>query len=276
MSSTTVFVASSSANAWLIGPRRPNAAMTAVSPSSTGTSAATTAPKAKRSTSRVTGTESSSARRRSLLTTRSRASLAETSPVSSTSTCACAPPAARTDARKASTAIGCVHCPETTAVRPSRASSTWMLPSDRLIRVFTSRIAARNAGAVVDSVSLCRYPYSRAAGQAWCSAMRSYPRADSPTAPLSSDLIPLAVPTAAATTTKASQTAIARQGRRALHLPMLATERKHRVYAARPTPLADGRAEDAAEPRTDCGDDHAREGDDPERADERVREEPPT
>jgi hypothetical protein len=37
--------------------------------------------------------------------------------------------------------------------------------------------------------------------------------------------MPLATPIAAATTTNPSQRAIARHGRRALHLPMLATER---------------------------------------------------
>jgi hypothetical protein len=64
---------------------RPKAAATAVSARSTGTSAATTEPNAKRSTSRVTGIDSSSARWRSRSTIRSRASLAEMSPVSSTS-----------------------------------------------------------------------------------------------------------------------------------------------------------------------------------------------
>jgi hypothetical protein len=42
---------------------------------------------------------------------------------------------------------------------------------------------------------------------------------------LSSDSIPLATPIAAATVTNVSQSAIARHGRRALHLPMLATDR---------------------------------------------------
>jgi hypothetical protein len=50
-------------------------------------------------------------------------------------------------------------------------------------------------------------------------------------APFSSDFVPMTTPSARAATTKASQRAIARQGRRALQLPMPTTERRLRVYA---------------------------------------------
>jgi hypothetical protein len=61
--------------------------------------------------------------------------------------------------------------------------------------------------------------------------MISYPRADSPIAPFSSDFVPVTAPIAKAATTNASQRTIARQGRRALQLPMPTTERRLRVYA---------------------------------------------
>lgn len=57
----------SSANAWLIGPSSPNAATTAVAARRTGTAEATSAPNAISNTARVTGTDSASARARSLL-----------------------------------------------------------------------------------------------------------------------------------------------------------------------------------------------------------------
>ena len=63
--------------AWLIGPRRPKAAATAVNASRTGTNAATIAPKANRSTSRETGTDSTPARERSSLFAWSLASLVD-------------------------------------------------------------------------------------------------------------------------------------------------------------------------------------------------------
>ena len=57
----------SSGNSWLIGPSSPKVAITAVAPSSTGTTAATSAPNAISSTSSVTGRDNFSARLRSLL-----------------------------------------------------------------------------------------------------------------------------------------------------------------------------------------------------------------
>ena len=124
ISRTTVLTLSSSGNAWLIGPSRPKAAATAVRASSTGTSAATTAPNANSRTSRVTGTESSSARRRSPLTTRSRAMLAEMSPVSSIVTFGCAAPAASTEARNSSIESEIVTKPVTSAECRSRETRT--------------------------------------------------------------------------------------------------------------------------------------------------------
>ena len=94
---TTVFDAVVEREGLADGPEQAERRATAVSASRTGTRAATTAPNAKSRTISVTGIESSSARCRSFVTTRSRASLAEMSPVSSIVTSGCGGPAARTE-----------------------------------------------------------------------------------------------------------------------------------------------------------------------------------
>ena len=90
MSRITVFALSSTGKAWLSGPSRPMPAATAVSPSKTGTRAATSEPNARKSTSSVTGMASNSTRSRSSSMIASCAREAAMSPVSSTLTCGCA------------------------------------------------------------------------------------------------------------------------------------------------------------------------------------------
>ena len=105
----------------------------------------------------VTGIESSSARRRSLFTTRSRASLAEMSPVSSIVTCGWAARAASTESRKESIEMNRLTMPTTSAVCPSaEARISVRLPRPFRMRAATSSIAARNAESVTRIRSLCR------------------------------------------------------------------------------------------------------------------------
>jgi hypothetical protein len=67
--------------------------------------------------------------------------------------------------------------------------------------------------------------YSRAGGHApGCASSVAYARADSPTAPLRNDSVPVATAAARQSATNASQSTIARHGRRALQRPIAATD----------------------------------------------------
>ena len=124
--------------------------MTAVAPSSTGTTAATRAPKAMSKTSKVTGSERRSARCRSLFPPLLLL-------LSSRTVVTCVPPAAATDARRVSVEKGRSMGPATRAECP-RAETDAVTGPPRVCPMLaaTLAMAARKVGSATLRRSLCR------------------------------------------------------------------------------------------------------------------------
>jgi hypothetical protein len=140
----------SSGNTWLIGPSSPKAATTAVAARSTGTSAATIAPKANRSTRSVTGIESCSARFRSLL-------LPALEPMPSSVAVKPPRPIARTAPSSGAASKPWVVVAPTSAECPSCETCSVVGPPIALRKSALARPTAdRNAGSPTPNAPLCR------------------------------------------------------------------------------------------------------------------------